>query len=125
MSGLSDLSERLTRHSRSIKSSATAIQNANPGPFVRAVLSTELGNLIRDIDPSEIGLFTVNRAINSAKTHDREAQNASVQVQISRVEFHGATPLRKPAARKEEKTKEPEIYANAALKYIDKLYVST
>ncbi|KAF5311269.1 hypothetical protein D9758_018759 [Tetrapyrgos nigripes] len=104
MSALSDLSERLLRNSRAIKSSATAIESAKQGKFVRAALDTELGNLIRDIEPSELGLFHIER-LSTTTTHEKDIQHSSAEVQISRVEFHGATPLRKPATRREEKTK--------------------
>ncbi|THV05315.1 hypothetical protein K435DRAFT_713400 [Dendrothele bispora CBS 962.96] len=121
MSEFSDLSDRLSRHAREIKKNALAIQSSTPGPFARAVLSTELGDLIRDADPSEIGLFTITRGSSKTLSHDKEAQNASGNVQISRVEFHGATPLRKSMTRKERgKESQPEDLAKAALKYIDK-----
>ncbi|KAH9176764.1 hypothetical protein EDB89DRAFT_1939792 [Lactarius sanguifluus] len=59
-------------------------------PFSRSVLSTPLGDLIRDIDPSELGLFTLLPPSQPAAPH----QNAQVPG-IARVEVVSATPLRK------------------------------
>ncbi|EEB87046.1 hypothetical protein MPER_15784, partial [Moniliophthora perniciosa FA553] len=60
---------------------------------------------------------------SKASSHDKDIHIQS-DLEITRVEFHGATPLRKPQTRREEahKTKEalPEVYAHAALKCIDR-----
>ncbi|KAI9456499.1 hypothetical protein BJY52DRAFT_1275772 [Lactarius psammicola] len=85
------------------------------------VLSTPLGDLIRDIDPSELGLFTLLPPPQPAAPH----QNAQVP-EIARVEVVSATPLRKyPGAQRrdvftEPKKPPPEVFAEAALKYIDR-----
>lgn len=119
MSSLADQIDRLSRHTKSIKSTALSTASSSAGvagPFTRALLEAPLGDLIRDIDPSELGLFNL---VNPTKNthHDRDA----LEPEITRVEFHGATPLRR---RKEETSKqkeiEPEVYAQAALKYIDR-----
>lgn len=126
MASLSDQIDRLSRNTRAIKGTAAltaAIDSAHSGPsaavagpFTRAVLTTHLGDLIRDIDPSELGLFTLQ-----APAQDARAPSAS---HISRAEFTGATPLRKPPPRRDDAPKpndaEPETYANAALRCIDR-----
>ena len=108
---------RLSASSRSLESITSSVTQASPGPFTRALLFTDLGDLIRDIDPSELGLFSVS----TAPLEDARPPTAP---EITRVDFHGATPLRKPQARKEEhhRPKEvlPEVYARAALKCIDR-----
>jgi len=111
MASLSDQIDRLTRNTRSIK--VTAAQTAKaPTTFTRAVLETHLGDLIRDIDPSELGLFSLVEGPSNAS----EAPDP----QIKRTEFPGATPLKRRQARPEVKQEiEPEVYAHAALKYIE------
>lgn len=127
MVALADQIDRLARNTRNIKTTAATIaagdaSNSVAGPFTRAMLTTELGDLIRDIDPSELGLFNLVAPPNAAAV-DRDMQSAAAP-EITRVEFHGATPLRRPPPKRDElqKTKEvePEVYAQAALKYIDR-----
>ncbi|KAH8993297.1 hypothetical protein EDB86DRAFT_3078779 [Lactarius hatsudake] len=122
MPSITDHINRLNQTTRIIKSAANAInQSSHPGPFSRSVLSTPLGDLIRDIDPSELGLFTLLPPPQPAAPH----QNAQVPG-IARVEVVSATPLRKypPAHRRdvftEPKKPPPEVFAEAALKYIDR-----
>lgn len=119
MSSLADCIDRLTSTVKSIRTTAAAISDpsSNPeGPFTRAVLHTPLGDLIREVDSSELGLFNlVAPSLNQEKPKD----------EITRVEFPGATPLRRPpAARRDDamriKELEPEVYAQAALKYLDR-----
>ncbi|ESK92943.1 hypothetical protein Moror_9016 [Moniliophthora roreri MCA 2997] len=114
--------DRLEASTRTISEISNSITASKPGPFTRAVLFTELGDLIREIDPSELGLFSVSNT-SKAPSHDKDIHVQS-DLEITRVEFHGATPLRKPQTRREEalKTKEvlPEVYAHAALKCIDR-----
>ncbi|KAJ7072472.1 hypothetical protein C8F01DRAFT_247605, partial [Mycena amicta] len=80
--------ERLTNTVQAIR--ATTASSSAPTPFTNAILNTPLGDLIRDIDSSEHGLFTSN---------------------LERVEFRGPAPRRK---------QDPEIYAEAALTYIER-----
>lgn len=122
MTSLTDLIERLNQTTKLIKSSANAIDSArHSGPFSRSVLSTPLGDLIRDIDPSELGLFTLLPPPPPAAPHHN-----SQAPEIARVEVVSATPLRKhPAAQRrdvfaEPKKPPPEVFAEAALKYIDR-----
>lgn len=121
MSSLADHIDRLSSTVKSIRSAAAAISDPNltsEGPFTRAVLHTNLGDLIRDIDSSELGLFTLVNPTTAS--HQDKAKD-----EITRVEFPGATPLRRPpAARRDDamriKELEPEVYAQAALKYLDR-----
>ena len=98
---------------------------------MRAVLATPLGDLARDVDPSELGLFTVmpqpgtgaSTTVASMEiTADEPSASATHKTEVTRVEFLGATPLRRPppGQRALEKEKEPEVYAEAALKYLDR-----
>lgn len=111
MAGLSDHLDRLAHSTRSIQTIAASCASSGTGPFTRALLTTELGDLIRDIDSSEFGLFTIS--------HAAETRNPA-GVEINRAEFHGATPLRRTASRKDPKEVQPEVYAEAALKYMDR-----
>ena len=105
---MNSIIDRISRNAKHIKEAAEA--NSSVGPFTRALLTTDLGDLIRDIHPSELGLFTLQ--------NEKEPQ-------VARVQFHGATPLRKQSIRRDDgcKSKEyhPEIYAQAALSYIERL----
>ncbi|KAF7362004.1 hypothetical protein MVEN_00545600 [Mycena venus] len=80
--------DRLVANTNAIRAAASS--SLPPSPFTRAILKTELGDLIREIEPAELGLFTP---------------------QLARVEFHG------PAPRKKQ---DPEVYAQAAYTYIDR-----
>ncbi|KIM45173.1 hypothetical protein M413DRAFT_333398 [Hebeloma cylindrosporum] len=118
MASLSDHIDRFNKNTRSITSTASQIaqqHSAFPGTFTRAVLSTHLGDLIRDIDPSELGLFRLvdNPASNTYDKGGRTPQDH----ELKRTEFSGATPLRKHTLHRDEL--KPEVYAHAALKYID------
>ncbi|KAI0823620.1 hypothetical protein BC628DRAFT_1420665 [Trametes gibbosa] len=123
MASLADHVDRISTIAHSIRAAASPLgQSAIPGPFTRAILDTPLGDLIRDIDPSEIGLFTLVQAPQPALI---EVETANVE--IARVEFLGATPLRKPPSSRNAKLDgvrprehDPEVYANAALKYLDR-----
>lgn len=60
MAALAEHIDRLSHIAQSIRAaSSPALGRTIPGPFTRAILDTPLGDLIRDIDPSEIGLFTL------------------------------------------------------------------
>jgi len=124
MAALSNQIDRLSRSTKAISSTAGKIQSSSRGtggPFTRAVLSTHLGDLIRDVDPSEIGLF--NLIDSSRAPHERDSK-ATMNPEIARIEFPGPTPLRKPPGRVDDAQKpkeiEPEVYAEAALKYLDR-----
>lgn len=114
MASLSDQIDRLSRITKNIRTTAenTANPSSNPFLFTRAVLDSHIGDLIRDIDPAELGLFSV------ATNNKESAVNAGPQ--LTRTKFHGATPLRRRIQRTDNKHEiDPEAYAQAALKYID------
>ncbi|OSD01261.1 hypothetical protein PYCCODRAFT_1412789 [Trametes coccinea BRFM310] len=123
MASLTEHVDRLSAIALSIRAAAVPPPRSTiPGPFTRAILETPLGDLIRDIDPSEIGLFTLVQPQQPA-VPEAEAAN----VEIARVEFLGATPLRKPPSARQPRADgqrprehEPEVYANAALKYLER-----
>lgn len=111
---ISDQIDRLSQRTRSLKAinSQIASIDGKTRPFTHAVLYAELGDLIRDIDSTELGLFNFANPPTSGYEHDNH------ESLIQRVEFVGATPLRKNPPRRDEKVQdyEPEIYAQAALK---------
>jgi DASH complex subunit Spc34. len=114
MSSLSDYTDRLGRIAKSIGATASTARNTS-GPFTSAVLHTPLEDLIRDVDTSELGLFTL-----------QTRQGEKKEEEIGRVMFGGATPLKKgrvAEGKRKEVEIEPEVYAQAALKYLDRLYV--
>ncbi|KAF9222661.1 hypothetical protein BS17DRAFT_175601, partial [Gyrodon lividus] len=125
---LSDQIDHLAATAKAIRTSAAAIipSEDNPAPlaipFTRAVLDTTLGDLIRDIDASELGLFTLVPAPDADVR--KQTENATRRGEISRLEFPGATPLRKQPTRRDgmfkPKEYEPEVYVRAALKYLDR-----
>jgi len=124
MPSITDHIDRLTTTMKSVKASASTITQHNPSsPFTKSVLSTPLGDLIRDIDPSELGLFTL---VPPLRQQPRINTQSGAPPEITRVEVVSATPLRKhsSATRRDvlvqRKEPEPEVFAEAALKYIDR-----
>ena len=125
MPTLLDHIDRFAYTAQAIQSAAREASEPLPSPYVRAVLSTPLGDLARDVDTSEIGLFTLVPSGSAPSTGGDDASTTSAQKgSVARVEFPGATPLRKPAGMhkhaRREIDKEPEVYAEAALKYLDR-----
>ncbi|EMD32100.1 hypothetical protein CERSUDRAFT_77683 [Gelatoporia subvermispora B] len=126
MSGLSESIDRLSQLARSTRSNAlaSAPDAASAGPFTRAVLHMPLGDLIRDIDPAEIGLFTLVQPASAIAADPDVAAHAPSE--IVRVQFTGATPLKRPPAPRpgthdqRAREHEPEVYADAALRYLDR-----
>lgn len=124
MPSLLDHIDRFSYTAQELRSSCQQISVNPTGPYVRAALHTRIGDKARDIDASEIGLFTLVTS-TAAHTHvvDEGEVASAVVNEVARVEFPGATPLRKPAGvvrgvMKDEK--DPEVYAEAALKYLDR-----
>ncbi|KAH9940528.1 uncharacterized protein BXZ73DRAFT_88747 [Epithele typhae] len=124
MANIVDHVDRISALSRSIHAAATPVSNSPiPGPFTHAVLQAPLGDIIRDIDPTEIGLFSL---VHPSQPTIPEAEPGNIE--ITRVEFLGATPLRKPPSSRAgnaggargPREHGPEVYANAALKYLDR-----
>ncbi|KAI0371053.1 hypothetical protein BV20DRAFT_1035409 [Pilatotrama ljubarskyi] len=122
MTSLTEHVDRISALASSIRAAASPPPRTTiPGPFTRAILETPLGDLIRDIDPSELGLFTL------VQPQQPVVPDVEPNVEIGRVEFLGATPLRKPPSSKHGRADgqrprehDPEVYANAALKYLDR-----
>ncbi|PBK73792.1 hypothetical protein ARMSODRAFT_952863 [Armillaria solidipes] len=110
MASLSDQIDRLSRTSKATAIAAAAVAiSPDVAPFSTAVLDTQLGDLIRDVDPSELGLFSL------VVPHSEQDARGDIP-KLARSGFPGATPL-KPTTRREV---DPEVYAHAALKYIDR-----
>ncbi|KAI0093281.1 hypothetical protein BDY19DRAFT_1045526 [Irpex rosettiformis] len=133
MAALPDYADRLSQLANTISSTAQSSNRAKSGPFTRAVLETPLGDLIRDVDSSEIGLFTLVSPGSSAAhsvtpTEDLTASgHAPQKAEMTRVALPIATPLRKPppAIRRKDGGQritehDPEVYLNAAIKYLDR-----
>jgi hypothetical protein len=113
---LSDQIDSLNRRTRSIKAVASQIAPTAPStrssnPFTHAVLYAEIGDLIRDVEATELGLFTLIKSTGANDPNER---------QLRRVDFVGATPLKRIPARREERVAEvpPEVYTEAALKFL-------
>lgn len=110
--------DKLSVCTRAIHSAASDVAGPSTSQsFTAAVLRTHLGDLIRDIDSSELSLFTLN---DPHPGQDRESAGTTAP-ELTRAEFHGATPLRRPPARRDDgriPEIEPEVYLQAALKYI-------
>ena len=125
MTSLSSSIDRLSHVAKSISSTTAKIgvSGKTGGPFTAAVLYTHLGDLIRDVDPSELGLFNLVQPADPGANHALDKDNGRAsRPEITRVEFPGATPLKKPKKEETQKRKElePEVYAQAALKYMDR-----
>jgi len=124
MPSITEHIDRLTTTMKSVKASASTItQHNRPSLFTSHVLTTPLGDLIRDIDLSELGLFTL---VPPLRQQPRVNTQTGAPPEITRVEVVSATPLRKhsSATRRDvlvqRKEPEPEVFAEAALKYIDR-----
>jgi hypothetical protein len=111
---LSDQIDRLTQRTRSIKTTAAQVAagDASSRLFTHAVLYAQLGDLMRDVDSTELGLFTLERPTPSSKLEPQQAH-------VKRINFVGATPLRRNIHRREDPG-DPELYAKAALKCLHK-----
>ncbi|KAK7692830.1 hypothetical protein QCA50_004465 [Cerrena zonata] len=131
MSTLTEHADRLSQIGQSIYTSSLSTagqsnEDSIAGPFTRAILETDLSDLIRDIDPTELGLFTIVQPTQPAPSHTQEDASTTTGAEIARVEFPGATPLRRPPARRARddparpREHEPEVYAQAALKYLER-----
>ncbi|KAL4262297.1 hypothetical protein AB1N83_007389 [Pleurotus pulmonarius] len=122
MSSLSDHIDRLTKITKAIAATATNTVSSSYHPFTNAVLNAPLADLIRDIDvSSELGLFELIRPPHPVPK-DKEPPTLQHH-EIQRVTFNGATPLRRhprPEGPLKIPEPDPEIYAQAAMKYINR-----
>jgi hypothetical protein len=107
--------------SKSIRTNASERDSYAPGFYTNAILRTPLGDLIREADPSEIGLFTLVPPSSYGAGAVEEGEELGSATHVTRVDLPSATPL-KPRTGREIKAQdhEPEIYANAALKFLDR-----
>ena len=117
---LPDYIELVSSISKSIRASASEPHDTTPGFYTNAVLRTPLADLIREADPSEVGLFTLVPPSSYGVGTIEEGELAST-THVARVDLPNATPL-KPRTGKEIKAQdhEPEVYANAAMKFLDR-----
>ena len=117
---LPDYVELVSSISKSIRTNVSESNDYAPGFYTNAVLRIPLGDLIREADPSEVGLFTLVPP-SSYGTGTIEGEELGSATHVTRVELPSATPLR-PRTGREIKAQdhEPEVYANAALKFLDR-----
>lgn len=115
MPSLLDTLDRFNYNASSIQSTTSSCSNEDIGPFTAAILHASLQSIIREADEAEYGLFTFVR--DSANTVD----GALNQGKIGRKEFRGATPLKPRRVVGTTRDEEPEVYVEAALKYIERL----
>ena len=117
---LPDYIELVNSISKSIRTNGSEQDDYAPGFYTNAVLRTPLSDLIREADPSETGLFTVAPSSSYGAGVAEESEPGSA-THVTRVDLPRATPLRQRTGR-EIKTQdhEPEVYANAALKFLDR-----
>lgn len=117
---LPDYIELVNSISKSIRTNGLEPDDDTPGFYTNAVLRTPLVDLIREADPSETGLFSLVPPSSYGAGAAEEGDPGSA-TQVTRVDLPCATPLRQRTGR-ETKTQdhEPEVYANAALKFLDR-----
>ena len=116
---LQDHIELVSSISKSIRTNASEFHNSTPGFYTNAVLRTPLTDLIREADPSEVGLFTLvppsSYGVGAAQDEPGSATH------VTRVDLPNATPLRPRTGREiRVQEHEPEVYVNAALKFLDR-----
>lgn len=116
---LPDYIELVSSISKSIRANVSEPEDYAPGFYTNAALRTPLSDLIREADPSEAGLFTLVPPSSYGAGTEEEGPGGATQV--TRADLPSATPLR-PRTGREIKTQEhePEVYANAALKFLDR-----
>lgn len=121
MAFLSDQIDRLSKCTRAINVAAGSIAGPSQSQsFTAAVLRAPLNQLIRPIDDTEIGLFSL---ADPNLGHERTIPGRPAP-ELTRIEFQVATPLRRTHTRRDDggklKEEDPEVYAHAAFKYIDR-----
>jgi len=117
---LPDYIDLVSSISKSIRTNVSEPSDYAPGFYTNAVLRIPLGDLIREADPSEVGLFTlVPPPSYGAAAEEEEGPGSTTHV--TRADLPSATPLRPRLGREiRVQEHEPEIYANAALKFLDR-----
>jgi hypothetical protein len=118
---LSDYIELVSSMSKTICANATESNDYAPGFYTNAALRTPLGDLIREADPSETGLFTLVPSPSYGGGTAEEGEEPASATHVTRVDLPSATPLRPQTGREiKAQDHEPEVYANAALKFLDR-----
>lgn len=113
MPSLHDHIDRFSTASKSIQTSTRRFTSTPLGPFARAILETPLSELIRELDVAELGLFSL---VPPAPPH----VDAPVRETVTRTEIVAPTPLRKNTKKEMRPDPEPEVYAEAALRFLDR-----
>lgn len=117
---LPDYIELVSSISKSIRTNVSEPDDYAPGFYTNAVLRTPLADLIREVDPSEVGLFTLVPPSSYGASTAEEGEPGSA-THVTRVDLPSATPLRPRTGREiKPQDHEPEVYANAALKFLDR-----
>lgn len=117
MPSLLDTLDRFNHTSSSIRSITLAQPSrVDPGPVTAAVLDLTVHDLLREADETEYGLFTFVK-----ESSDVSVDGVAPQGKVGRREFRGATPLRTKRVTGANREEEPEVYIEAALKYLDRL----
>lgn len=117
MPSLLDTLDRFNYTTSSIRSlTLSQPSRTDPGPFTAAILELPLQDLLREADEAEYGLFSFVRGSSDSPLEDVAAQG-----KVARKEFRGATPLKTKRVASTNKEEEPEVYVEAALKYLDRL----
>lgn len=115
MPSLLDTIDRLTYTANSLHAIATSYKVEDVGPFTQAMLHSSLQDIIREADETEYNLFHFVR-------HPDDASMLG-QGKLGRKEYKAATPLRTRHVTGKIKEEEPEVYLEAALRYLNRLYV--
>lgn len=114
MPTLVDTIDRLAGATSSIRRNLRDATPYTSGPYSTALFNPDIQSVIRDIDESEIGLFSLD-------TQPLVVETAVPEVTVSRAKTVEATPLRKRRVRtREVEEYDPEVYAEAALRYLHK-----
>ncbi|KAF8524301.1 hypothetical protein BU17DRAFT_42929 [Hysterangium stoloniferum] len=116
MASLLDTLDRFNYTASSIRSLTSSQQDqSTPGPFTSAILNSSLEDILREADEAEYGLFTFVKdpSVILGDGHINQGR-------VGRKEFRGVTPLKPKRAADTNKDEEPEVYVEAALKYLDR-----
>lgn len=112
MPSLLDTIDRLTYTANLLHSTTISSKPESIGPFTQSMLHSSLQDIIREADETEYELF-----------HFATYQDDSPlgQGTLGRREYKTATPLRTRRTAGKVKDEEPEVYLEAALRYLDRL----
>jgi hypothetical protein len=129
MSLLATIDRLSTAASAINKVAKSAAKQSEPGPFYRALVTRDIQSVIRDVDETELGLFTLP-SLQVGSTGSTEQASSKIPeletntiVNVDRVNVVEATPLRERKRRVRSRDAEeydPEVYAEAALRLLAK-----